>query len=162
MKFFAGVHFCRLVILYDFCDKDKLVFLAGNWFLRFSGSTQYQALIIFSFLLSTCNRNTYYFLNNKPVFGCFVSGWKRQVAIEQTRFLILYFCVANLSQRIFYSGVNFCGKNVWSNIYLWQLIFADCWKNRKKLELAKILCHTVGHDMIKCRVWYILCRLTSH
>ena len=44
----------------NFCDKNRLVFLAGNQFLRFSQSTQYPALIIFSLLLSTCNRNTYF------------------------------------------------------------------------------------------------------
>ena len=32
----------------------------GNEVLRFSESTQYAALIIFSFLLSKCNRNTYF------------------------------------------------------------------------------------------------------
>ena len=30
-----------------------------------------------------------------------------------------------------YFGVHFCGKNVWGNCYLRELIFADRWKNRK-------------------------------
>ena len=38
----------------NFCDKDRLVFLSGNYFLRCLGSTQYPALMVFSFLLSTC------------------------------------------------------------------------------------------------------------
>ena len=37
----------------NFCDKDRLVFLSGNYFLRCLGSTQYPALMVFSFLLST-------------------------------------------------------------------------------------------------------------
>ena len=44
----------------NFCDKDRLAFLSWNYFLHFSESTQYPALIIFSFLLSTCNINTYF------------------------------------------------------------------------------------------------------
>ena len=75
----------------NFCVQDKVVFLAGNKFLRFSGNTQYPALIKVSFLLSTC-RKKYIFLNNatvcvpyvKLVFHCLVSEWKKQVAIEWT------------------------------------------------------------------------------
>ena len=36
-----------------------MVFIARNKFLSFFESAQYQALTIFSFLLSTYNRNTY-------------------------------------------------------------------------------------------------------
>ena len=91
-------------------------------------STQYSALIIFSFLLSTCNRNTYY---NTTV--CV----RREVVIEQTRFLSAVF-LENI-----YSEVNFCGKNVCGNFYLRELVFADRWKKTQKLEPAKISCHTV-------------------
>ena len=54
----------------NFFDLARVIFLAGNEFLRFSESIQYPALIIFSvfsFLVRTCNRNTY-FQTNKPVF----------------------------------------------------------------------------------------------
>ena len=37
-----------------------MVFLAGKKFLRFSESTQYPTFIKLSFLLSTCNGNTYF------------------------------------------------------------------------------------------------------
>ena len=47
------------------CDEDRLVFLAGNQFLRFSERTQYPALMIFSFSLSACNRNEYFQTINK-------------------------------------------------------------------------------------------------
>ena len=50
-----------------------------------SESTQCPALIILSFLLSTCNRNTYFqtILSVRQYF----SEKKRPVVIEQTRFL---------------------------------------------------------------------------
>ena len=58
-EIFAEVYFCRWRFFVftgtNFCDEDRLVFPAGNYFLRFSESNQYPALIIFSFLLSTCN-----------------------------------------------------------------------------------------------------------
>ena len=57
--------FCRLAICFVLWELifaiRTLVFLAGNsFFWRFSESTQYPALKIFSILLITCNRNTYY------------------------------------------------------------------------------------------------------
>ena len=78
------------------------------------------ALIIFSFLLSTCNINTVIFSNNKPVFCCF---W--QVVIKQTRFLSTVFLCSEFKLETIYSGVNFCTKNVCGNFYLWELILAD-------------------------------------
>ena len=90
--------------------------------MRFSESTQFPALIIFSFLLSTCNRNTYY---NTTV--C-VRG---EVVIEQTRFLSAVFLYSEFKLENIYSEVNFCGKNVCGNFYLRELIFADLWKNAK-------------------------------
>ena len=53
--------------------------------------------------------------------------------------LVLYFCVANLTLENIYSGGNFCGKNVCINFYLWELIFADLWKNRKNKNPQKFL-----------------------
>ena len=43
-----------------------------------------------------------------------------------------------------YSGVNFCGENVYGNFFGRNLILADRWKNRKKFEPAKMSCHTVS------------------
>ena len=66
-KIFARVYFCGLAI---FCVLRELIFairstdcwffLLGINFYDFRKYTQYPALIIFSFLLSTCNRNTYF------------------------------------------------------------------------------------------------------
>ena len=51
-----------------FCVLRELIFaITGDWFFllginfcNFQSSIQYPALIIFSFLLSACNRNTYF------------------------------------------------------------------------------------------------------
>ena len=71
-------NFCGLTI---FCVLRELIDeIRTDWFflLGVSGSIQCTALIIFSFLLSTCNRNTYfqttlryaYPINVKPVIRC--------------------------------------------------------------------------------------------
>ena len=59
------------------------------------------------------------------------SEWKRQVVIEQTRFLSTVFLCSEFKLEYIYSRVNFCGKNVSGNFYLRELIFADRWKKRK-------------------------------
>ena len=65
-EIFAGVYLCGLPIfsvlweLIFAITTDGFFLLGINKFLRFSESTQYPALIIFSVLLSTCNRNTYF------------------------------------------------------------------------------------------------------
>ena len=97
--------------------------------MRFSESTQYPAFILFSFLLSLCNGNTYFQTRNPQYFV--VSERKRQVVIEQTRFLSTVFLCSEFKLENIYSGVNFCGKNVCGNFYLRELMFADRWKNRK-------------------------------
>ena len=51
--------------------------------------------------------------------------------IEQTRFLSTAFLCSEFNLENIHSGVNFCGKNVRSNFYLGELVFADGWKNRK-------------------------------
>ena len=53
--------------------------------------------------------------------------------IELTRFLstVTVFLCGELLCREYFWGVNFCGKNVCGNFYLWELIFEDCWENRK-------------------------------
>ena len=74
----AARNFCGLTI---FCVLRELIDeIRTDWFflLGVSGSIQCTALIIFSFLLSTCNRNTYfqttlryaYPINVKPVIHC--------------------------------------------------------------------------------------------
>ena len=57
----------------------------------------------------------------------FVSERKRQVVIEQTRFLSIVFLSSEYKLENVYSGVNFCGKSG----YFRELIFAGRWKNRK-------------------------------
>ena len=61
----AAVYFCGLAIFcvlreLIFVIRTDLFFLLGINFLQFPESTQCPALIIFSFLLSMCNRNTYF------------------------------------------------------------------------------------------------------
>ena len=58
--FRIGVFFCCCFAGTNFCDQERLVFLSGNKFLRFSESNQYPALTAFSVWLSTCNRNAYF------------------------------------------------------------------------------------------------------
>ena len=60
-----------------------------------------------------------------------VSEWKRQVVIEQTRFLSTVFLCSEFKLANSYSGVNFAGKMFCGKFYLRELISADCWKNRK-------------------------------
>ena len=50
---------------------------------------------------------------------------------EQTRFLSAVFLCSEFKLENIYSGVNFRGKNVCSNFYLRELVFADRWKDRK-------------------------------
>ena len=100
--------------------------------MRFSESTKYPALIIFSFLSSTCNRNT-----------CFQTNYgvrtPRKTSISLSTIIALSLKEIrdklNLTRHdtisYFYSGVNFCEKNVCGYLYLRELIFADGWKNRK-------------------------------
>ena len=87
---------------------------------------------MFSFLLSTCNRNIYFqTIEQYFVVHRFVPELKRQVVIEQTRFLSTVFLCSEFKVENIYPGLNFCGKNVCGNFYLRQLIFVDRWKNRK-------------------------------
>ena len=111
---------------------DRLVFLAGNKFLPFSGSNQYPVLIIFSFLISTCIYK--YVFSNRTTVCVYVKPLYtvlRQVAIERTRFFTSAFLFREFKLEKIYSGVNVCWKNVCRNFYLRELMFADCWKNRE-------------------------------
>ena len=51
--------------------------------------------------------------------------------IEQTQFLSTVFLCSEFKLENIHSGVNFCGKSVCGNFYLWKCIFVDRWKNRK-------------------------------
>ena len=93
-------------------------------------------IIIFSFLLSTCNRNTYFqTINQYFVVYRFVSEWKRQVVIEQKRFLCTLFLCSEFKWENIYSGVNFCGKNVCGNFYLRELILRIAGKTAKNAKI---------------------------
>ena len=74
----------------------------------------------------------------------FVSERKRQVVIEQTRFLSTVFLCSEFKLEYIYSGVNFCGKNFCGNFYLRELIFADRWKNRKIRTRKNSVPHGTG------------------
>ena len=135
---FARIYFCGSAIFcvlreQIFAIRKDWFFFLGIIFLHFSESTQYPALIIFSFLLSTC-----IFSNNKPVFCCF---W--QVVIEQTRFVSTVYLCSELKLETIYSGVNFCRKNVCGNFYLRGTYSCGSLKKPQKLEPAKSSCHTV-------------------
>ena len=87
---------------------------------------------MFSFLLSMCNRNIYFqTIEQYFVVHSFGPERKRQVVIEQTRFLSTVFLCSEFKLENTYSGVNSCVKNVCGNFYLRELIFVDRWKNRK-------------------------------
>ena len=101
--------------------------------MRFSGSIQFPAFTLFSFLLSTCNGNTYFQTRNQYFV---VSERKRQVVIEQTRFLSTVFLCSEFKLENIYSGVNFAGKmflvtficgNLFSRIF--------CWKNSENAKM---------------------------
>ena len=159
----VGTKFFREVIL-RICDflcfagtnqllLAQICFFAGNLFLRFSESTRTQlALTIFSFLLSTCNRNAYflgqyYGVRQYFIVYRFVSERKRQVVIEQTRFLSTVFLCSKFKSENIYSGVNFCGKMFCGDFYLRELIFVDRWKKTQKsqkIRTHKISCPTVS------------------
>ena len=65
-EIFVGVYFCRLAIS---CVLRELIFAIFRKY-------PVPALIIFSFLLSTCNRNTYFqTINQYFIVYHFVSEW---------------------------------------------------------------------------------------
>ena len=121
----------------NFCVLRELIFAISTdllicWEFIFAIFRKYQspALTIFSFLLSTCNRNAYflgqyYGVRQYFIVYRFVSERKRQVVIEQTRFLSTVFLCSKFKSENIYSGVNFCGKMFCGNFQLRQLIFVD-------------------------------------
>ena len=58
----------------------------------------------------------------------FVSEQKRQIVIKQTWFLSTVILCNEFKLENIYSAVNFCGKYVCGNFYLWEPILADRWK----------------------------------
>ena len=122
----------------------QICFFAGNLFLRFSESTRTQHWQYFRFywvraiemhiFKQYCGVRQYFIVYR------FVSERKRQVVIEQTRFLSTVFLCSKFKSENIYSGVNFCGKMFCGDFYLRELIFVDRWKKRKnskKLEPTK-------------------------
>ena len=160
---FCGGLFLRSGDFLSFAETNSYViwtewfFWLGINFCNFQKepSTQHPALMTFSFLLNTCNRNTYFQTiwcvctlckTSKFIVYRFLSERKRQVVFEQTRFLSTVFLSSEFKLENIYSGANFCGKNVCGNFYLRELIFADRWAEKsQKLEPAKISCRTVVH-----------------
>lgn len=124
----------------NFCDFEKVP------------STQYPALIdIFKQyygIYTLCK------ISICSLIYLFVSEWKRQVVIEQTWFL--YFLVSEFKSQNIYSRVNYCGKNVCGNFPLWELIFADHWKNCKKSK------NFVPHNGRLMYLWLVICLSQVH
>ena len=121
----CGTKFFREFIFADmrfFCVLRELIFAISTdllicWEFIFAIFRKYQspALTIFSFLLSTCNRNAYflgqyYGVRQYFIVYRFVSERKRQVVIEQIRFLSTVFLCSKFKSENIYSGINFCGK----------------------------------------------------
>ena len=121
----------------NFCNSQKVP------------STQHPALIIFSFLLSTCIRNKHVAILRYP----YPMKPMRQIVIGQTRLLSTVFLCSDLKPENIYFGVNFCRKNVCGNFYLRELIFAKkkIWKNRKNFNPQKFRATR-----------YTTCVITSH
>ena len=59
------------------------------------------------------------------LYTAFFSERKRQVVIEQTRFLSTVFLCSKFKSENIYSGVNFCGKMFCGDFYLRELVFVD-------------------------------------
>ena len=76
----------------------------------------------------------------------FVSERKRQVVIEQTRFLSTVFLCSEFKLENIYAGVNFGGKNCCGNLFL--RIVEKKTQRSQKLEPGKISCHTVDHFQV--------------
>ena len=65
----------------------------------------------------------YYSVRQYFIVCRFVSERKRQVLIEQTRFLSTVFLCSEFKLENIYSGVNFYGNIFCGNLYLGELIF---------------------------------------
>ena len=92
--------------------------------MQFSVSTQYPALTIFrSYWVRAIEMHIFkqfYSVRQYFIVYRIVSERKRQVVIEQTRFLSTVFLCSEFRIENIYSGVNVCG-----NFYLRELIFAE-------------------------------------
>ena len=135
-RLLSGTKFLREFI---FADWRLFVFCRSS-FLRFWESTHYPEVIIFSLLLSMCNRNTRYaypITSNSMYTVLFLNEARTQVVIKETWFRSIVFLCSEFKSEKIYSGVNFCGKKVCGNFYLRELILRIAGK------IAKISCNTL-------------------
>ena len=142
-EIFAAVYFCGVVI---FGLLRELIFMLFGqigfscWQLIFAIFRKNPVPSIDDiFFFIEYVQEKYIFSNNivrtlcktsKFIVYRFVSKRKRQVVIEQTRFLSTVFLCSEFMLENIYSGANFCGKNVCGNFHLRELIFADRWTER--------------------------------
>ena len=112
-------------------------------FFAFFRKYQYPALIIFSFLLGTCNINTYFQIINQ-YFVVFGKLW-----LNRHDFLVLYFCVANLSWRIFTLEEIFAGK-MFEVIFICGNLFLRIAGKITKIEKIRSRKNFVSHSNFFC------------
>ena len=136
-KFLQGLYFCRLAI---FCVLRELIFpIRTDWFCL--------ELIFAIFRKYPCTQHWLYFRfyrvraieihisSNKPVFSCF---WVREANCDchdRHDFVVLYFCVVNLSWRIFTLEIIFAEKVCPTIFICGNLIL---WIAGKTAKIAKI------------------------
>ena len=155
-EIFAAVYFCGVVI---FCLLQKLILMRFGqngffgWVLIFAifrknpvPSTQHWWYFRFYWIraieIHIFKQYSAYVPYVKPVgslFTLFVSERKRQVVIEQTRFLSPVFLCSEFKLENIYFGANFLGKNVCGNFHLRELIFADRWTERLRTVAFHLL-----------------------
>ena len=93
----------------------QICFFAGNLFLRFSESTDnhrqyFRFYRVRAIKMHIFWANTTVCVSISLYTALIVSERKRQVVIEQTRFLSTVFLCSKFKSENIYSGVNFCGK----------------------------------------------------
>ena len=116
--------FCVLQELI-FAIRTALVFPARDQFLRFSESSQYQALLIFSFLLSTAIEQLFKQWTSISLYNVLFLNERNKLWLNRHDFSVLLsvFLCSELKLENIYSGVHFCGKNVCGKFHLRELIF---------------------------------------
>lgn len=81
--------------------------------------------------------------------------WMKETGCNWTD-MISVFLVSEFKSEDIYSRVNYCGKNVCGNFPLWELIFADHWKNCKKSK------NFVPHNGRLMYLWLVICLSQIH
>ena len=129
-EIFAAVYFCGVVIFGLW--RELIFMLFGQigfscWELIFAIFRKNPVPSIDDiFVFIEYIQEKYIFSNNivrtlsktsKFIVYRFVSKRKRQVVIEQTRFLSTVFLCSEFMLENIYSGANFCGKNVCGNFF---------------------------------------------